>query len=127
MMRTARDIAHAFIAASEAGAFPEGLCCADMVAWTTLQSEHSHADYSRSIAWMREKTDGTLKFVINAVTSEAGRIVIEAHSTAQLVNGEDYSNTYVFILALRDGKIESVREHYNALVVQKKLIPLMAG
>lgn len=61
-MRTPHEIAVAFIAASEAGAFPDDLCCADMSAWTTLQPEHGLAAYAGSLAWMREKTGGTLRF-----------------------------------------------------------------
>ena len=120
-----RDIAEAFVAASEAGAFPEGLVCDDMTAWTTLQGEHSLARYRRSLAWMREASGGTLRFAIEAITAEADRVVIEARSSATLRGGVDYANTYVFILRLRDGRIATVREHFNAVVVMEKLLPLM--
>jgi ketosteroid isomerase-like protein len=118
-------IARAFIAASEAGAFPEGLVCDDMIAWTSLQGEHPLATYRGSLAWMREACQGTLKFEIDAITAEDDRVVIEARSTAKLRNGEDYANTYVFVLRLKGGRIASVREHFNAMVVMEKLIPLM--
>lgn len=121
----AHAIARAFIAASEEGAFPEGLVCDDMVAWTSLQGEHSLKRYRGSLAWMREACGGTLKFTIDAITAQDDRVAIEAHSTATLRNGEAYANTYVFVLRLRDGRIASVREHFNALVVMEKLIPLM--
>ncbi len=124
-MRSAQEIAQAFITASEAGVFPGALCCDDMTAWTTLQSEHGLAAYAGSIAWMREQTGGTLRFTIDAVTAQDDRIVIEAHSNATLVNGDAYANIYVFILRIRDGMIASVREHYNAAIVQQKLIPLL--
>jgi uncharacterized protein len=122
---TPHDIARAFIAASEAGAFPDGLCCPDMTAWTTLQPEHDLAAYGGAIAWMRGMTGGTLKFVVDAITAEDDRVAIEAHSHATLANGSAYANTYVFVLRLRDGRIASVREHYNAQIVSEKLIPLM--
>lgn len=54
-------------------------------------------------------------------------MAIEARSTATLVNGKPYANTYVFVLRLRDGRIASVREHYNAVAVQQALLPLMRG
>lgn len=124
-MRTPQEIARAFIAASEAGVFPDDLCCGDMTAWTTLQSEHDLATYAGSIAWMRQATGGTLRFTIDSITAEGDRVVIEAHSTATLHTGTAYANTYVFVLRLREGRIASVREHFNALTVMKKLVPLM--
>ncbi|MBC2667682.1 nuclear transport factor 2 family protein [Novosphingobium piscinae] len=118
-------IARAFIAASEAGAFPAGLVCDDMIAWTTLQGEHSLARYRQSLAWMREASGGTLAFTIDAITAEADRVVIEARSTATLRGGAAYANTYVFVLRLRDGRIASVREHFNPAIVLELLLPLM--
>ena len=41
------------------------------------------------------------------------------------MNGEEYRQTYVFVFRIRDGKIASIAEHYNALVSQQKLVPLM--
>ena len=52
-------------------------------------------------------------------------MVAEVHSEGTLVNGEDYRNTYVFVFRVRDGRIASVAEHFNALIVQEKLIPLV--
>jgi ketosteroid isomerase-like protein len=42
-----------------------------------------------------------------------------------LVNGEDYRNTYVFVFRIRDGRIAAVAEHFNALIVQQKMVPLV--
>lgn len=74
---------------------------------------------------MREASGGTLTFDIDAITAQDYRVVIEARSTARLRNGEAYANTYVFVLRLRDGRIVLVREHFNALEVMEKLVPLM--
>lgn len=123
--RSAEQIARAFIAASEAGAFPVGLVHDDLTAWTTLQPDHGLAAYAGSLAWMRAATGGTLSFTIDAITTSPERAIIEARSTATLSNGEEYANTYVFVLGLREGRIASVREHNNALVVQQKLMPLL--
>jgi ketosteroid isomerase-like protein len=125
--RSPHDIARAFIAASEAGVFPDDLCAPDMTAWTTLQSEHDLAAYAQSIAWMHAATGGTLRFTIDHITATDDRAVIEARSTATLSNGSAYANTYVFALGITDGQISEVREHYNAHIVMKKLVPLMAA
>ena len=49
----------------------------------------------------------------------------EAESEGLLINGETYRNTYVFVFRIRDGRIASVAEHYNALIAREKLVPLM--
>jgi ketosteroid isomerase-like protein len=67
-----------------------------------------------------------LVFTINALTAEEDRVVAEAVSHCTLVNGESYGNTYVFVFRIRDGKIASVAEHYNAITARDKLVPLMA-
>lgn len=52
---------------------------------------------------------------------------MEATSVGTLINGEDYRQTYVFILRIRDGKIASIAEHYNAVIAGEKLSPLMTS
>lgn len=74
---------------------------------------------------MREASGGTLRFDIDAITAQDDRVVIKARSRALLKSGEPYANTYVLVLRLRDGRIVSVHEHFNAMVVMEKLVPLM--
>jgi len=66
-----------------------------------------------------------LEFTIKSLTAEEDRVVAEAESVGTLVNGEEYRQTYVFVFRIRDGKIAAIAEHYNALVSQQKLVPLM--
>ena len=49
----------------------------------------------------------------------------EVHSEGTLVNGEAYSNTYVFVFRIRDSRIASVAEHFNAVTVREKMVPLV--
>jgi ketosteroid isomerase-like protein len=42
-----------------------------------------------------------------------------------LVNGEPYSNTYIFVIRVRDGRIAAIAEHYNALIVEATLMPVI--
>lgn len=46
-------------------------------------------------------------------------------STATLVNIEPYAMTYVYVFRIREGRIASVAEYYNALISKEKLMPLM--
>ena len=58
-----------------------------------------------------------------ALAAEPGA---EARSEGVLINGEAYAQTYVFVLRIRDGRIAAIAEHYNALISEEKLVPLMA-
>jgi hypothetical protein len=62
----------------------------------------------------------------DAITAEDNRVIAEARSRAVLIDGQTYENTYVFALTIRDGKFARIAEHYNALEVEEKLMPLMA-
>lgn len=68
---------------------------------------------------------GSLDFTIDAITAQNDRVVAEVRSAARLVNSDTYEQTYVYVFTVREGKIASVAEHYNALVAQEKLEPLM--
>jgi uncharacterized protein len=124
-MKDAQAIAGAFLAAVAAGDLPDALLTADMTGWITTQGTLGKAAYQGLVRLMARMTDGPLAFTMDAVTAQNDRIVIEAHSHGRLVNGQDYAQTYVFVLRVRGGLIASVAEHYNALVAQEKLLPLM--
>ena len=68
-----------------------------------------------------------IRFTVDAMTAQDDRVVIEAHSQATLINGEEYGNTYVFSIRVRDGRIAWIAEHFNALIAQEKLLPLAAS
>jgi ketosteroid isomerase-like protein len=53
---------------------------------------------------------------IDAVTAEEDRVAVEAHASAELLDGRMYENTYHFLFYLRDGKIREAREHNNSAV-----------
>jgi ketosteroid isomerase-like protein len=44
-----------------------------------------------------------------------------------LIDGQEYANTYVFSLRVRDGRIAWIAEHFNPLIAQEKLYPLAAS
>lgn len=120
-----RSVVEAFFAAVAAGELPDSMLTADMTGWITTQGTVDKASYQGMIRVLARMTEGPLDFTIDAVTAQDDRIVAEAHSTGRLVNGEDYAQTYVYVFRMRDGLIASVAEHYNALVAQEKLLPLM--
>lgn len=120
-------LARAYFAAVTAGDLPDELCCDDMTAWITTGGTLSKSAYQQAIRLLARMCATPIQFTIDAITAEDDRVVAEAHSNATLVNGESYENTYVFAFRIRDRKFAHLAEHYNALVTQEKLVPLMGG
>jgi len=122
-----KDLARAYFAAVTAGELPDSLLTPDMTAWITTQGAVDKAVYQGLVKLLARMCAKPLAFTIDSLTAEDDRVVAEARSEGVLVNGEPYANTYVFMFRMRDGRIASVAEHYNALVAQEKLVPLMAS
>jgi uncharacterized protein len=120
------DIARAYFAAVSNGELPDSLLTEDMTGWITTGGTMGKAAYQGLVKLLAAMCDGPLRFTIQSLTADEDRVVAEATSEGQLINGESYANTYVFVFRIRDGKIASVAEHYNALIAREKLVPLMA-
>jgi ketosteroid isomerase-like protein len=124
-MREADRLVHAYLAAVTAGELTDDLLTDDMTAWLTTQGTISKRAYQDAVRWLGSVMREPLRFVIDALTAEGDRVIAEARSQGVLVTGEPYAQTYVFVLRIRDGRIAWIAEHYNALIAQEKLLPLM--
>jgi ketosteroid isomerase-like protein len=124
-MREADRLVHAYFAAVTAGNLPDSLLTEDMTAWTTTQGAMSKVAYQEVIRLLARISKVPLRFTVDAITAEEDRVLAEARSEGVLINDEPYANTYVFAFRTRDGRIASIAEHFNALVVQEKMIPLV--
>ena len=120
-------VAEAYLAAVTAGDLPDSLLTDDMTAWLTTQGPISKSAYQGAIRLLAKMCESPIRFTVDAVTAQDDRVVIEARSQATLINGQEYANTYVFSLRLRDGRIAWIAEHFNALAAQEKLLPLAAS
>jgi uncharacterized protein len=119
------QLARAYFTAVSNGELPDSLLTDDMTGWITTGGAMDKAKYQGLVKILAAMCDGPLSFTIQSLTADEDRVVAEATSEGRLVNGETYSNTYVFVFRIRDGKIASVAEHYNALIAREKLVPLM--
>jgi ketosteroid isomerase-like protein len=126
-MKDSERIVRAFFDAVTAGELPDTMLTDDMSAWTTTQGSMSKQAYQGVIRILRKISRVPLTFVIDAVTAEEDRICAELHSHGVLINGEPYENTYFFAFRVRDGRIAHVSEHFNALIVQDKMMPLVTA
>ncbi len=125
MLQPHHDLARAYFAAVEAGDLPDSLLTEDFTAWITIGGDMDKAAYQGAIRWLASACKEPIRFTIDAITAEDDRVVAEARSTATLISGELYAQTYVFAMRIRDGRIAHIAEHYNALETQEKLVPLM--
>lgn len=121
------QIARDYCAAVTRGELPDELLTPDMTAWISAGTVMEKAGYQYAIKLLAEMLVEPLIFTIQSLTADEDRVVVEATSKGTLVNGEQYEQTYVFVIRVRDGRIASVAEYYNALVAKEKLMPLMAG
>ena len=65
--------------------------------------------------------------LIQSVTAEGDRVVVEFEGNATLVNGESYCNEYCMVFTLSDGKIKQVNEYFCTILADKVLFPLVAA
>jgi ketosteroid isomerase-like protein len=120
------EIARSYFDAVTNGELPDAMLTPDMTAWITTGGVIDKASYQHMIRLLAAMCATPIAFTIQALTADEDRVVAEATSVGVLVSGEDYRQTYVFVLRIRDGKIASIAEHYNALIAQEKLMPLIA-
>jgi ketosteroid isomerase-like protein len=125
MTEASHKIACDFVAALSSGTVPDGLLDPDFVAWTTSSSRVEGPVYRGGITLLATLFSEKPVYTIDALTAENDRVVVEAQAKGVLVNGEDYRNTYVFVLRLRDGRIAALAEHFNPRIVEEKIMPLL--
>lgn len=127
MLQPHHDLARAYFAAVESGVLPDSLLTGDFTAWTTTGGVIGKQAYQGMIAVLAKICAEPIRFTVDAITAEDDRVVAEARSHAVLIDGSDYDQTYVFAMRVREGRLSHVAEHYNARIVDEKLIPLMAS
>jgi ketosteroid isomerase-like protein len=120
-------LAREYFAAVSNGDLPDDLLTPDMTGWITTGGAMDKSSYQYLIKLLAAMCARPLRFAIQSLTADEDRVVAEAESEGTLVNGEEYRNSYVFVFRIRDGRIAAVAEHYNALTVQDKLMPLIGA
>ena len=59
------------------------------------------------------------------IIAEGDRVVVLARGEAKTVRGEDYDNSYCFVIRMRDGKMIELREYMDTALAEARLT--MAG
>ena len=55
------------------------------------------------------------------IIAEGDRVVVLARGEVKTVRGEDYNNSYCFVLRMRDGRIAEIREYCDTALAEARL------
>jgi uncharacterized protein len=55
------------------------------------------------------------------IIAEADRVVVLARGEVRTVRGEDYNNSYCFVIRMRDGKMVELREYMDTALAEARL------
>lgn len=80
-----------------------------------------------TIAAFRKLVPEGMQPVIQSVTADGERVVVEFEGNATLVNGASYCNEYCMVFTLRAGKIRQVNEYFCTILADEVLFPLVAA
>ena len=58
----------------------------------------------------------------DAIIAEDDRVVVLARGEVKTVRGEDYNNSYCFVLRMNDGKIVELREYMDTSLAEARLV-----
>jgi hypothetical protein len=56
------------------------------------------------------------------IIAEGDRVVVLARGEVQTVRGEDYNNSYCFVIRMRDGKMVELREYMDTALAEARLM-----
>lgn len=114
----ARQLIDRFTANDIAGAL--NLMTDDATWWIAGKPDHlpaagvySKEQIARLLYNMVGQLPNGLKMTVKSLVAEGGKVAMEAESYGELRNGRVYNQQYHFLITVRDGKIEAVREYLD--------------
>jgi hypothetical protein len=93
---------------------------ADSATWWTagnfgLSGTKSKAALAEALGGIGTLLKGPIRVTPKAFTVEGDRVAVEAESQAERKDGKRYNNQYHFLIEVRNGKIERVREYFDTM------------
>jgi uncharacterized protein len=77
--------------------------------------------FAELVGSLAPRIDGPLTIKTTGVTAEGDRVAVEAESHAKMKNGKVYQNKYHFLLVIREGKIQAVKEYLDTTHAEQVL------
>ena len=59
--------------------------------------------------------------VAEEIIADGDRVVVLARGEVKTVRGDDYNNSYCFVLRMRDGRIAEIREYCDTALAEARL------
>ncbi|MET0986904.1 MAG: nuclear transport factor 2 family protein [Steroidobacteraceae bacterium] len=76
-----------------------------------------------AMGYLYAMLDGSIHFDVVDLTSEEGRVSCFAKGKARTILGDDYNNTYHFLIYVKNGKVVKAYEFVDLLLVEQALKP----
>lgn len=87
-----------------------------------LAGTKTKAQFAELIQGMGAMLPKGVRFTPKTLTAEGDRVAVEAESYGETVNGKIYNNLYHFLIEVRDGKIQAVKEYMDSLHAKEVLL-----
>lgn len=82
------------------------------------------SDYLPKLEIVSQVWNRPLEVVIDTVTAQDNRVVLQARSSGRLYDGREYANTYLFLIEFdEENRIRHVREYFDPDPVRDILQP----
>lgn len=118
------EIASAFLLNIGRGGIDRCHYADELTAWSPLMGTITLEEYLPKLRIVGEVWQRPLEVAIDTVTAQENRVVLQARSNGKLYNGEEYANTYLFLIEFdADNRIRHVREYFDPDPVRDILQP----
>lgn len=102
----------------------------DTATWTVmgrpegfaLAGTKTKAEFTQLLQGIGAAMPKGLRLTPKALTAEGDRVAVEAESYGEHANGKVYNNLYHFLLEVREGKIQAVREYLDTIHAKDVLL-----
>lgn len=117
-------IASAFLSNIGRGGIDRHHYAEDLTAWSPLMGMITLDEYLPKLKTVSEVWQRPLEVTIDTVTAQDNRVVLQARSNGRLYDGQEYANTYLFLIEFDEaGRIRHVREYFDPDPVRDILQP----
>jgi uncharacterized protein len=87
-----------------------------------LAGTKTKAQFSELVKGIGAAMPKGLRVTPKGITAECDRVAVEAESYGETANGKVYNNMYHFLVEVRGGKIQAVREYLDTIHAQDVLV-----
>jgi uncharacterized protein len=88
----------------------------------TLAGTKTKAQFAELVQGIGAAMPQGLRVTPTGITAEGERVAVEAESYGETASGKIYNNLYHFLVEVRDGKIQAVREYLDTMHAKEVLV-----